>query len=295
MTVPVAGRREGRGITMVNGSHPGWGGPVREAVRRAAAQPVPALAVTQGRPGGPGALSRGGRAGARPQRRLAAGRPAGLDRPSVPAAGRVRALGGPARGFGRMWQKTYRMNVGASVPADAVMAAWEQSFPGLWPTWHRCAVSVLHADTESFTVSTGPGDRLAGWITLTAEQAGHGTAVCVHVLLRAHDPLSELGLMLGGYRRYDRCWAATMGVLAERLGVARPVVEARSVCLDARRNWANTRNLSRSPALRGRPRRDMAWAMGVPLGLACLGALALRAARPVTGSAPMAARSRHLR
>jgi hypothetical protein len=171
-------------------------------------------------------------------------------------AGQVRVLGGPASGFGRMWQKSYRMNAGPGVRPGTVMAAWEECFPGLWPAWQRGTVSVLYADAESFTVTTGPRDRLVGWITLTTEQAAHGTVVSVRVLLRAHDPLCELGLVLGGSRRYDQCWTATMNALARRLGVAEPVVETSSVCLDARRKWANTRNLARSPALPGQAWRE---------------------------------------
>jgi hypothetical protein len=202
-------------------------------------------------------------------------RPVGGGARAVPAAaGSVRVLGGPAHGFGRMWEKTYTAHLGAISPG-AVMAAWQQSYPGLWPHRGVGGVRVLYADAESFTVTTGPGEPLASWITLCAEREGQSTALRVHVLMRAHDPLAELTLALGGYRRQDRFWVATISALAARLGVADPVVKTWGMCLDARHQWRNTGNLRRSPVLRGVARLAAA-----PAAVLWLGFLGLRTRMP---------------
>ena len=41
----------------------------------------------------------------------------------------------------------------------------------------------------------------AGWITFSAERADGATIVRAHVLMRASDPLYELGMTLGGHAR----------------------------------------------------------------------------------------------
>lgn len=187
--------------------------------------------------------------------------------------GGLRVLGGPAYGFGRMWEKTYTMSLGAGVAPRDVMAAWQQSHPELWPRQHACGVSVLYADDDSFTVTMAPGEPLAGWITLSADRVGALTSVRVNALIRAHDPLCELALALGGYRRHDEFWVTTMTALGLRLGVRYPMVVTRGVCLDARHQWRHTRNVARSPVLRGMARATMVPAV---LRLGLLGVRSMR-------------------
>ncbi len=162
----------------------------------------------------------------------------------------ARVLGGPARGFGRMWEKTYTMTLEGVSPAVAI-APWQRSFP--WPASHRPGkgVTMLYAGPESVTVSTRPAESLAGWITVSAERAGALTDVRVHVLMRARDPLSELAFALGGYRRQDRFWVAALTALAGHLARPDPAVAIRGVCLDSRHQWRNTANICHSPVLRG--------------------------------------------
>jgi len=159
-------------------------------------------------------------------------------------------LGGPARGFGRMWEKTCTMTLEGVSPAAAI-APWQQSFPSPGPRRRRRGVAVLHASAQAVTVSTLPTEPLACWITVCAESAGPLTDVRVHVLMRARDPLSELALALGGYRRQDRFWIAALTALAGDLALPEPAVVIRGVCLDSRHQWRNTGNVCHSPMLRG--------------------------------------------
>jgi len=146
--------------------------------------------------------------------------------------------------------------------------AWKAHFPEFWPKGNRFAgalsgispgdvalldlamggvklstgVFVLYADEESFTLMTPEGHMFAGWISFSAEDAGAGTVVQAQVLMRANDPLYELGLTFGGHHKEDLFWAQTLRAVAARFGVDDPVIETKSVCVDRRRQWGHARN-----------------------------------------------------
>jgi len=180
-----------------------------------------------------------------------------------------RRLTGPVQGFGKMWQKTYRMDAG-QIPPEQAIATWREHFPEFWPKGNRFAgaltglnpgdvalldlaigggvklstgVFVLYADAESFTLMTPQGHMFAGWITFSAQRSGSSTAVQAQVLMRANDPLYELSMIVAGHRKEDRFWAATLTALGHRLGIAEPAVETTSICVDSRRQWRHARNI----------------------------------------------------
>ncbi len=180
-----------------------------------------------------------------------------------------RRLTGPVQGFGKMWQKTYRMDVG-QVPPEQAIATWREHFPEFWPKGNRFAgaltginpgdvalldlaigggvklstgVFVLYADAESFTLMTPQGHMFAGWITFSAERESDSTMVQAQVLMRANDPLYEMAMTCGGHRKEDKFWAATLTALGQRLGVQEPKVEASTTCVDSRRQWRHARNV----------------------------------------------------
>jgi hypothetical protein len=188
-----------------------------------------------------------------------------------------RRLTGPVQGFGKMLQKTYRMDVGAGIEPTTAIAVWREHFPEFWPKGKKFAaplagirpgevalldisvgggvklstgVMVLYSDAESFTLMTPEGHMFAGWITFSAEQSGDTTSVQAQALFRANDPLYELGLMLGGSRTEDRFWIATLEALARRLGVESPVVTMHASCVDARRQWRNAGNVWHNSMIR---------------------------------------------
>lgn len=180
-----------------------------------------------------------------------------------------RRLTGPVQGFGKMLQKTYRMDVGADTAPSAAIAVWREHFPEFWPTGNKFAapltgihpgevalldiavggvklstgVMVLYADAESFTLMTPQGHMFAGWITFSAERSGDATFVQAQALFRANDPLYELAMTLGGYRKEDQFWIATLEALAARLGVASPTVTVHASLVDSRRQWRNAGNI----------------------------------------------------
>jgi len=181
-----------------------------------------------------------------------------------------RRLTGPVQGFGKMWQKTYRMNAGPDITPEQAIATWREHFPEFWPKGNRFAgaltginpgdvalldlaigggvklstgVFVLYADAESFTLMTPQGHMFAGWITFSAERSGDATMVQAQVLMRANDPLYEVSMVVAGHRKEDKFWTATLTALGQRLGVANPTVEVRSTCVDSRRQWRHTSNI----------------------------------------------------
>jgi hypothetical protein len=69
------------------------------------------------------------------------------------------------------------------------------------------------------------------------------------VLMRAQDPLTELGLTLGGHRKEDQFWTSTLRGVAVRFGSdAEP--EAKVVCIDKRRQWNRVGNVRHNVGFR---------------------------------------------
>ena len=195
----------------------------------------------------------------------------------------------PIHGFGKMWQKTYRVELhGADVSPEEVIATWKEHFPEFWPA--KCSffaplagiapgevaaldlgmpgglrlstgVLVLFADAESFTLMTPQGHMFAGWITFSSFVENAETVAQAQVLMRASDPLYELGMMFGGHREEDRHWVHTLRSLADRFGAQDAEVSVETICVDKRREWSRVSNVWHNAGIRsalhtlGRPTR----------------------------------------
>src|SRR5579864_1860232 len=187
-----------------------------------------------------------------------------------------RRLTGPVQGFGKMWQKTYRMDAGPDIPPERAIATWREHFPEFWPPGNRFAgaltglnpgdvalldlaigggvklstgVFVLYADDESFTLMTPQGHMFAGWITFSAYDADLSTMAQTQVLMRASDPIYELGLRFGGHQQEDRFWQHTLTALAEHFGAHEPV-QTETTCIDPKIQWSQARNIWQNAAAR---------------------------------------------
>ena len=84
----------------------------------------------------------------------------------------------------------------------------------------------------------------------SAHHDGEVTVAQAQALERTSDPLDELAYALGANRLNDRFWRQTLENLARHVGVATPVVEVQSVCIDKRRQWRHAGNLRNSAILR---------------------------------------------
>jgi len=186
-------------------------------------------------------------------------------------------LAGPIQGFGKMWQKTYQTGLPRErVSPQDLISAWKQHFPSFWPDGNRfyapltgiepgevalinarvpgshmmlsTGVMVLYADEESFTLMTPQGHMFAGWITFSATERGEETVAQAQVLMRASDPIFELGLMLGGHAQEDQLWNTTLTNLARHFDV-QAEVDTAVVCVDRRRQWSRWTNVAQSTAI----------------------------------------------
>lgn len=188
-----------------------------------------------------------------------------------------RRLASPIQGFGKMWQKTYQVRIpGDRVSGTDLIITWKQRFPDFWPEGNRfygpltgiepgevallnmtlpgrmklsTGVMVLYADRESFTLMTPQGHMFAGWITFSATEVDGETVAQAQVLMRASDPLFEMGLALGGHRQEDRFWNSTLTRLAAHFD-HEAEVDTKVVCVDQKRQWSKWRNVWHSSAVR---------------------------------------------
>lgn len=182
----------------------------------------------------------------------------------------------PMQGFGKMWQKTYRIRLeGADVTPAQVIQAWKDNFASFWPQGNHfygpltgiapgevallnlktggmplsTGVLVLYADDESFTLMTPEGHMFAGWITFSSFMEGNCPIAQAQVLMRANDPIYEMGLTMGGHKQEDKFWQHTLHSVARHFGVDSPVT-LQMVCVDRRRQWSNARNIWKNAAVR---------------------------------------------
>ncbi len=111
---------------------------------------------------------------------------------------------GPLQGFGKLWQKTYRVRLaGVEVVPAEVVKVWKEHFPKFQPPNSRfypsipgvapgevlfisasvggipvyTGVRVIYADEESFTVMTPEGHPESGWNTFSAYRDEDGITV----------------------------------------------------------------------------------------------------------------------
>jgi hypothetical protein len=110
-------------------------------------------------------------------------------------------------------------------------------------------VMVLYADEESFTLMTPQGHMFAGWITFSASEVEGETVAQAQVLMRASDPIFEMGLTMGGHRQEDHFWQHTLAAVAAHFD-HEGQVDTQVVCVDKKRQWSKWRNVWHSSAIR---------------------------------------------
>jgi hypothetical protein len=191
-----------------------------------------------------------------------------------------RRLQGAATGFGKLWQKTFRVRLeGATVAPTEVIRVWKERFNDFWPEGQRMflpasgiapgevglinaktmpgaprmatGVLVIYADDESFSFMAPEGHPFAGPLTFSAYEEAGMTVVQVQELTRASDPLWELGLMLPilGEKMQNDVWRTTLRNVAKHWNSDAPV-EAKLVVVDSHRQWSNAKNIWQNAAIR---------------------------------------------
>lgn len=188
-----------------------------------------------------------------------------------------RRVSGPVQGFGKLWQKTYRTAfAGVEVTPEEVVARWRERYGDFWPMGNEfysplagvapgeialisgkvgglrlsTGVLVLYADATSFSFITPEGHMFGGLITFSADRDADGaTNAQVQLLIRAQDPMVEIGLALGGSKKEDRIWAHVVTALAGSFGVVDPQVDRTTVCVDRHRQWRRVGNVRHDAAI----------------------------------------------
>jgi hypothetical protein len=218
---------------------------------------------------------------AEPVERLRAG-----DAPDRAAAANIegRQVNSPLQGFGRLWQRTYRVRLtGVQATPAEVMAMWKANFPSFQPEENRfiatnqgvkpgallyidsnlvnspgmdkvtsmaSGVMVIYADDVSFTIMTPEGFPVSGWNTFSTYDEEGVTVAQVQGLERATDPIYEFGYRyLGGEKKQDRTWTHVLRSLAAHYGLTAEV-EATKVCVDAKLQWKQAGNVWHNAAIR---------------------------------------------
>jgi hypothetical protein len=187
-------------------------------------------------------------------------------------------LVGVVQGFGKLWQKTFKVRLtGVEATPQEVVSTWRANFPSYWPKGNdfypsltgvepgevaliklegpakfkfKTGVMVLYSDDVSFTLMTPEGHMFAGWITFSSYEEQGATVAQTQVLMRAQDPLAEIGLTMGGHGKENTFWEATMQNLASSLGVETPSGATTMVCVDGKRQWSRATNVRNSVAIR---------------------------------------------
>ena len=188
-------------------------------------------------------------------------------------------LTGPIRGFGQMWQKTYRVRLtGQAITPQAVIADWKQNFSSYWPKGNTLyvpaagivpgetavintslpgnikvmatGVRVIYADDESFAYMTPAGHPFNGMITFSAADDDGTTVVQVQLLVRPYDPLYELGFRLRILsQQEDAFWRSTLTNLAAHYGV-QSSVDQKITLIDPRLQWSEAKNIWQNAGIR---------------------------------------------
>ena len=205
-----------------------------------------------------------------------------------------RQVVGPLQGFGKMWQKTYRVRLpGVTLSSAEVMKIWKTEFPKFQPPDSRfypsmagvqpgsvmfieldlpvvsglpnvipvaSGVMILYADEEMFTVMTPAGFPVSGWNTFSVYEEDGAVVAQVQSIDRATDPIYELGdIFMGGARREEENWLYVLTSLAAHFGV-HGQVQMHKTCLDPRRQWSEAKNVWYNAGL-----RTMLYKMATPL------------------------------
>jgi hypothetical protein len=190
-----------------------------------------------------------------------------------------RQLTGMLRGFGQMWQKTYRVRLsGIDISPQEVIKAWKERFPEFWPEGNRLfvpltgikpgevgvinltapggmklstGIMVIYADDESFSFMTPEGHMFAGMITFSAAEEDEGTVVQIQPLIRANDPFYEIGCRLGIVHKIeDEFWHGTLSKLAQHFGVDHPQISQTNTLVDPRVQWKEAKNIWKNAGIR---------------------------------------------
>ncbi len=193
-----------------------------------------------------------------------------------------RRLTSPIQGFGQLWQRTFRVALGAApLTPQQVVRLWKEKLPELMPASSRfypslsgvkpgeivlinaelpvlipggvpveTGVMVLYADDLQFTVMTPEGHPEAGFNTFGAYEENGIVFAMIESLARTNDLIYEIGYKFFRFAEdHDQIWVQVLQNLAGQFGAAGPVVTEK-VLLDPNIQWSKFGNLWQNAAVR---------------------------------------------
>jgi anti-anti-sigma factor len=189
-----------------------------------------------------------------------------------------RQLMGPLEGFGQLWQKTYSMEMDThDITPAGLIADWKTNFGRFWPPGNHIFIPgnqislgkvgllnlsmgpglklvtgmvVMYEDDSSFAFLTPQGHMYAGWISFSAYYREDKIMTQIRALIRAGDPVYELGFRLGfGHTVEDRFWKKTLQNLASHFG-SKGTVQQHNLLIDPGIHWKGFKNLWYNAAIR---------------------------------------------
>jgi hypothetical protein len=191
-----------------------------------------------------------------------------------------RRLAAANGGFGRLFQKTFSVQVGSHVTPQQVIETWKTRFGEFWPKGQKMflpatgiapgeigiinasipgaptmatGILVIYADDVSFSFMSPEGHPFAGPLTFSSATDEYGFTVAqVQELTRASDPFWELAMMVPimGERMQNDIWRSTLANLATHFGSPGATVHSKIVVVDSRRQWRNAKNIWQNAAIR---------------------------------------------
>lgn len=191
-----------------------------------------------------------------------------------------RAPAYPDSGFGRLWSKEISVRLAHEIEPEELMRVMKSRLSSLWPRTGAfyqpirgiregevagvdvgvgpatlsTGVVVAESTPTSFTLLSPEGHMFAGWNRFSVARQGAGVVVSLEIVMRASDPLYELGLSFGGHRTEERFWAEFLWNVAALYG-ERPPVRVRRRLLSRRRQWGRWTNIAKNAAIRTAARR----------------------------------------
>lgn len=187
---------------------------------------------------------------------------------------------GPLQGFGQMWQKIYRVRLSnAEMKPAEVVKTWKEHFTEFWPKESRffapligiapgevalinavlpgglplpvsTGMLVIYVDEECFTLMTPQGHPVAAWITFGVYEVDGYTVAQIQTLLRADDPVIEIGFRLLGDKGEDKFWQDTLTALAAHFNVVDEPVQMYKSCIDPKVQWSEAKNVWQNAVIR---------------------------------------------
>lgn len=185
-----------------------------------------------------------------------------------------RPLAGLTHGFGQLWQKTYKVRLSgakSSITPEHVVKEWKEHFSQFWPPGNRMyfpltgiepgevgvlnlasfggtklstGIMVIFSDETSFSFMNSKGHVFAAMITFSAYEEEGTTVAQVQMLIRASDPLYELGCRLGVvHKMEDEFWFGTLRNLSAYFGVNSSQPTLIKSLIDPRVQWKEWRNI----------------------------------------------------